>query len=58
MLKVNNGNYRIRGEFHILIENKKSQIQVLNLNLANRINGERNKTIEAGQYLYLLAAMR
>ena len=58
MSKVNNGNYRRRGEFHILIGNKICQIQMLNLNLANRINGERNKTIEAGQYLYLLATMR
>ena len=58
MSKVNNENYRRRSEFHILIENKKSQIQMLNLNLENRINGEWNKTIEAGQYLYLLATMR
>ena len=47
MPKVNNGNYR-RGEFHILIENQKCQIQMLNINLANKINGERNK-IEVGQ---------
>ena len=58
MSKVNNGNYRRRGEFHILIENKKRQNQILNLNLANRINGERNETIEARQYLYFLATMR
>ena len=48
MSKVNNGNYRGRGKFHILIENKKRQIQMLNLNLANRSNRERNKT-EVGQ---------
>ena len=41
--QVNNGNYRRRGEFHLLIENKKCQVQMLNLNLANRINREWNK---------------
>ena len=48
MSKVNNGDYRKRGEFHILIENKKCQIQMLNLNLVNRSNRERNKT-DVGQ---------